>query len=126
MEEKVKQIVRILDSAKAFNLKVLRLTGLTTLTDYFIIASGGSSTQVKALSDKVEEKLAEEGIRPRRVEGLQSASWVLMDYGDIILHLFQKETRDFYGIEHLWADAPALDIAPMLEKPEEKQAEQQD
>ena len=77
-----------------------------------VIASGGSDTQVKALSDAVEEGLSALGEEPRRIEGYQSGMWIVLDYYDVIVHIFHEQAREFYGLERLWADAPRVELAP--------------
>ncbi|MPN35309.1 Ribosomal silencing factor RsfS [bioreactor metagenome] len=72
------------------------------------MATGNSTTQVKALADAVDEKLSAQGLEPKRIEGYTSASWILMDYNDVIIHIFLKETREFYSLERLWGDAPEV------------------
>ncbi|MDR2932147.1 MAG: ribosome silencing factor [Oscillospiraceae bacterium] len=106
----------MLDNKKATDLTVLEVGKITTLGDYFVIASGSNITQVKSLAEELEDRLSEQGIEPRRVEGERSAAWILMDYGDVIIHIFHDETRDFYCLERLWADAPQMDVAGMIEK----------
>lgn len=110
----VKTITHLLDNKKAIDIELLDIGKLTTLGDYFVIASGSSTTQVKTLAGEIEEKLSERGIEPRRIEGENSAAWILMDYGDVIVHLFLKDTRDFYCLERLWADAEKLDVEAIL------------
>ena len=112
--ELAKKTVQILDNKKAQDITVLDVGKLTMLGDYFVIASGGSNTQVKALAGELEEKLDALGVHPKRVEGENSAVWVLMDYGDMIVHIFHGETRDFYCLERLWGDAPKVDISALL------------
>lgn len=112
--ELVKTAVKLLDDKKATDINVLDIGELTSLGDYFVIASGGSTTQVKSLAGELEDKLSAAGMEPRRVEGESSAMWVLMDYGDVIIHIFYKETRDFYCLERLWADAPEVDVEKLL------------
>ena len=106
--ERACQIANILDNKKAEDIKILHIGDLTSIGDYFIVATGNSSTQVKALSDEVDRVLSSEGIEPKRIEGLSGASWILMDYYEVIVHIFQKETREFYQLERLWADAPVV------------------
>ena len=106
--ERACQIANILDNKKAEDIKILHIGDLTSIGDYFIVATGNSSTQVKALSDEVDRVLSSEGIEPKRIEGLSGASWILMDYYEVIVHIFQKETREFYQLERLWADAPVI------------------
>ena len=95
---------------KAEDLVVLDLEGLTFVADYFIICSGESTTQVRAIADAVEEEFSATGVKPSGVEGLRYCHWVLLDYGDVIVHVFEKETRAFYNLEKLWMDAAAIEI----------------
>ncbi len=112
-KEIAQKAVALLDAKKAENIVALDIGTLTSLGDYFIIASGGNTTLVKTLAEEVEEKLSALGVEPKRVEGAASAMWILMDYGDVIIHIFYSETRDFYCLERLWADAPKLDLAEL-------------
>ena len=111
----MKKIVLCADNKKARDIKVLSLSGLTTIADYFVICSGGSSTQVKAISDEVEEKLKEIEILPYGKEGFSMADWILIDYSDVVLHVFTPESREFFNIEKLWADAKEVDISDILD-----------
>ncbi len=113
-EELAKKIVRILDSKKGMEIVGIDIHDLTTIGDYFILVTGTSSPHVKALAEEVEDTLAKEGLEPRRVEGAQSATWILIDYQDVILHVFTKETREFYNMERLWSDAPRLDLTGLV------------
>ena len=108
--ELVQQIATLLSDKKAIDIKAVEIKDLTTLGDYFVIASGNSNTQVKALCDTVEEALSKLGLEPRRVEGYQTAMWVVLDYSDVIVHIFYEQTREFYALERLWADAPRLEL----------------
>ena len=89
---------------------MLELTGLTFVADYFLICSGESTTQVKAIAEYIERELSSAGMKPRGIEGLDYSHWVLIDYGDVIIHIFEKETRDFYDLEKLWMDAPIVEL----------------
>ena len=91
---------------KAQDLKVLHLGPVSDFTDYFLVCSGTSQRQVQAISDAILENLKKEGVRPLHVEGRQGGNWVLLDYGDVVVHVFQPEPREFYALERLWADAP--------------------
>jgi len=91
---------------KAEELKVLEVGAVTTFTDYFLLCSGQNSKQVQAIADAVEETLRPGKRRPLHVEGYNSGNWVLLDYGDFVLHVFLHEKRRFYGLERLWSDAP--------------------
>lgn len=106
--ELLKFSAKLLDEKKATDLVALDIREITSLADYFLVASGSSTTQVKALSDELEDKLSGQGVEPRRVE--RSAVWVLLDYGDIIIHIFNHEARDFYCLERLYADAPQVTL----------------
>lgn len=93
---------------KGTDVVMLDLRGLTTATDYFVIASGDSDVQVKAIADRIEARLTEEAdVRPWHVEGLSNANWVLLDYVDFVVHVFHREARAYYDLERLWGDAPA-------------------
>lgn len=106
-------VVNALDELKAVDIKVLDVRGVATFTDLMIIASGGSGRQVKALADRVIERCKEAGVRPLGVEGEREAEWVLVDLGDIVVHIMRPVTRDFYNLEKLWsvqerADNPSV------------------
>ena len=103
-------IARILDKKKAQDLKVLKVRDLTVLTDYIVIASGSSTTQVRSLAEEVEFQLEQQGVRPLRTEGYDSKNWILLDYGEVIVHVFYPQAREFYDLEHLWADADPVEV----------------
>ncbi|MEW6325133.1 MAG: ribosome silencing factor, partial [Nitrospirota bacterium] len=84
------------------------MSALTGLADYFVICSADSRRQVQAVADAIDKLLAQAGCSPQNVEGLEQANWILMDYNDLIVHIFRKETREFYGLDQLWGDAPRL------------------
>ena len=90
---------------KAADLKVLDLQGVTHLADYFLVCHGSNPRQVQAIADAVEERLRKNGVRPLHVEGRDRALWVLLDFGVLVVHVFQEESREFYGLEKLWSDA---------------------
>ena len=112
--ELVSQVVASLDKHKAADIRVIGVTDITSIADYFVIAAGTSSTQVKALSDYVEFELGEKGVKPLRMEGYNASNWILIDYGTVIVHVFQGETRQFYDLERLWKDGDQLDPAEFL------------
>ncbi len=94
---------------KAEDLKVLHLASVSDFTDYFLLASGNSQRQVQAIADAIVEQLRAAGVRPLHVEGYNHAHWVLLDYGgDLVIHVFLEDNRQFYGLERLWADAPEV------------------
>jgi ribosome-associated protein len=99
------RIVDVASDKKASDIVLLRTAELTTMADYFVIASGRSERQVQALSQAIVDELRDEGIKPLGVEGLRSARWVLLDYGGVIVHLFAPEEREYYGLERLWSAA---------------------
>ena len=104
----VKAGVAALLDKKAEKLVVLNLVGLTAMSDYFVLATATSGRQSQALADAVESALKAEGRRPISVEGYQGGTWILLDYGDVVFHVFHDEARRFYGLERLWGDAPDL------------------
>ena len=112
--EELEIAVKALDSRKAKNITALKVEDLTILANYFIIASATSTTQVKALADEVEYQLGEKGGKPKSIEGYQSQTWIVLDYYDIIVHVFLEETRDFYQLERLWADGTPVDISELV------------
>lgn len=93
---------------KAVELRVLHLEAVTDFTDYFLVCGGTSERQVQAIADGIEERLRGEGVRPLAVEGYGTGQWVLLDYGDFLVHVFTEERRAFYGLERLWSDAPEV------------------
>lgn len=109
-KQKALKIASLLSDKKAVDIKILELKDLTIITDYFVICSAESTTQVKAISEYVEETLESEGMKPFGIEGFSYAHWVLMDYGDVIVHIFLEETRHFYDLERLWLDAPRIPL----------------
>ena len=96
------------EEKKGIDVTILDLRGLSPITDYFVIASGGSERQVAALADNVQFRLHEKHIKIDHLEGLPEARWVLLDYDSVIVHVFYKETRFYYGLERLWGDAPRI------------------
>lgn len=98
------------DSKKGADIVALAVTELTSIADYFVLVTGGSSTHVNALYEAVDEAMSRAGREPLHVEGRGEAHWILMDYGDVVVHIFLEEPRAFYGLERLWGDAPRLDL----------------
>ncbi len=114
-EELIASAVKILDSKKAEDIRVIKIGDLTILADYFIIADGTSSTQTKALADEVEFRLKQQGREPKQVQGNNGSNWIILDYSDVVIHIFYKETRDFYNLERLWSDGEEIDISKYLD-----------
>ena len=102
--ETAKMAVKALDSKKALDIKVIKIQDISAIADYFVIATGTSSTHVKALADEVEAQLDEAGISVSHVEGYRSNSWILLDYVDVVVHVFSDEAREYYDLERLWQD----------------------
>lgn len=110
IRNRVRAAVAAAYDTKAENVRVRHLEPVTSFADYFVIASAGNERQVQAIANAVEESLLEIGVRPLHVEGYNSAQWVLLDYGDFLVHSLLEERRDYYGLERLWRDAP--DVTP--------------
>ncbi|HEX9940604.1 MAG TPA: ribosome silencing factor [Thermoanaerobaculia bacterium] len=104
--QRVREAVSAADDRKAVDLKVLHLEKVSDFTDYFLICSGTSERQVQAIADAVQERLRDSRVRPLHVEGYNRAQWVLIDYGDLVVHVFQEEPRRYYALDRLWGDAP--------------------
>ena len=105
--------VKALDSKKGKEIRLIRIDKITTLAEYFVICTGTSNTQINALGDEVEKELTEKGEEPLHREGYRGGTWVLLDYGCVIVHVFQDEARKFYDLERLWSDAEVIDITGM-------------
>ncbi|MBQ9066061.1 MAG: ribosome silencing factor [Clostridia bacterium] len=107
-EEKIRKIAEVLNTRKAEDVKIKKVGDLTIVADYFVLATGTSSTQIKSLAEEVEYQLEQEGIRGR-MEG-KTSEWILLDYGDIICHFFLPDAREHYNLERLWADAEDVEL----------------
>ena len=107
---------KALDEKKALDLKIIDIAEVSTIADYFVIASGSNQNQVQAMVDNVEEKLAKAGYEPKQIEGTRSSSWILMDYGDLIVHVFDEENRLFYDLERIWRDGKEIDLEALAEE----------
>lgn len=101
------KIAAAANDKKAKDILLLNMEGLSPVTDFYVVCSAGNSTLVKAIADNIEDKLAEAGVHPTHKEGYADARWVLLDYGDVVAHVFLEEERDFYNLEQLWSDAPS-------------------
>ncbi len=107
--------VKALDEKKGKEIQAIEIAALTTLADYFVIASGTSNTQINALCDAVEKTLKEQAEEmPLRREGYRDGTWVLLDYGCLAVHVFSQEAREFYGLERLWRDGKPVDLSGVL------------
>ena len=115
-EEQLGAIIKALDSKRAEDIRLIKIRDLTIVADYFIIANGTSNTHTKALADEVEYQLKLKDTPPIREEGYAGATWIILDYGDIVVHVFYKETRDFYNLEKLWSDGEDIDISDYIKE----------
>ncbi len=101
--------IQVLEDKKGEDIRVIDISDLSVLADYFIIATGNNRTQVQAMADEVEQKLGRAGAVPRQIEGYQAANWVLLDFGDVIIHIFDAQNRLFYDLERIWKDGRQID-----------------
>ncbi len=111
--ETAKNIVKILDNKKAIDISLITTQELTIVSDYFIIASGTSSTHVRSLADEVDEEMKKLGAEPDHIEG-RATGWILLDYGSVLVHIFDQQSRDYYNLERLWGDASKVDISDLV------------
>lgn len=120
MDNHAKEMARLacqaLEDKKAMELRVIDITEISTLADYFIIASGTNQNQVQAMADHVDEVLGRAGFEAKSTEGYQTANWILMDYRDIIVHVFDEENRLFYDLERIWRDGKSITTAELEEQ----------
>lgn len=113
--QQAKETAKILNEKKGLDIKVIEISDVSVIADYMVIATGNSSTHVKALADEVEEQLDDIGISVSHIEGYRSNSWILLDYIDIIVHVFSNEARDYYDLERLWEDGTDVDISDIID-----------
>ncbi|MBQ8946880.1 MAG: ribosome silencing factor [Lachnospiraceae bacterium] len=111
--EMAKLAYRCLENKKADNIQIIDISEISVIADYFLIAGGNNRNQIQAMSDHVEEELGKAGYDPRQIEGYNQSNWVLLDYSDIIIHIFDKESRSFYDLERLWKDGKPVDISDL-------------
>ena len=109
-EHKARRAARAALDKKAINLTVLDVQGVSSVTDYFLVCSGRSAPHVKTIADAIREELKEDGVRPLHAEGQPESGWVLLDYGDVLMHVFLEDTRVYYALERLWGDAPSVPV----------------
>ncbi len=108
-KEMARLAVEALEDKKAVDVRILDIGQISTLADYFIIASGNNRNQVQAMADNVDEVLAKAGYQAKQTEGYQNANWILLDYGDVVIHLFDEENRLFYDLERIWRDGQEIE-----------------
>lgn len=109
-ERTVRRAAQAALEKKASDLVVLDVHAISSVTDYFLVCSGRSATHVRTIADGIREALKAEGVRPLHAEGTPESGWVLLDYGDVLAHVFLEETRDYYALERLWGDAPSVPV----------------
>lgn len=108
-----KQAIKALEDKKAEDIHVIDISEVSVVADYFIIANGSNRSQIQAMADNVQEMLGRAGYTMRQVEGYHTANWILMDFGDVIVHIFDKENRLFYNLERIWRDGKAIDYTEL-------------
>jgi ribosome-associated protein len=106
----LKTIIEALEDKKAEDIKVIDISGISSVADYFVITNGTNKSQIQALADSVEEKLAATSVHPKNIEGYNGANWILMDYSDILVHIFDSESRGFYDLERMWRDGKNIEV----------------
>ena len=106
----LKTAISALEDKKGENIKVIDISGISVMADYFVIASGKNLNQIKAMADEVEDKLSKIGVEPRQIEGANSSGWILMDYHDFIIHIFNEDMRLYYDIERIWSDGKPVEL----------------
>ena len=107
---------KAIDDKKGQDIKIIDIHNVSVIADYFVIASGTNSNQVQAIVENVEEQLGRAGFEAKQIEGNRNSSWILMDYGDVIVHVFDEENRLFYDLERIWRDGKVLEMDAFLEK----------
>lgn len=110
VEQMTKIVYNAIDDKLGQDIAIINIGKVSSLCDYFVIATANSQRQVKAIADNVQDALTEQGIEPRSKEGYENQNWILLDYGDIMVHVFDEENRGFYNLEKLWKDAPYVDV----------------
>ena len=109
-EGKAKRAARVALDRKAIDLVVLDVTSLSSVTDYFLVCSGRSTTHLASITEAIRAELKQDGVRPLHAEGTTESGWVLLDYGDVLVHAFLEDTRAYYALERLWGDAPSISV----------------
>lgn len=113
--ELAKRICKILSDKKGDNIKLIKVVNVTEMVDYMVLCTGNASTHVKALADEVEYQLKKEGVLVNHVEGHGTNSWILLDYTDVVVHVFSNEAREFYNLDRLWEDGELIDISEIVD-----------
>ncbi|MCR5441834.1 MAG: ribosome silencing factor [Lachnospiraceae bacterium] len=110
ISKEIRAVIDAMEDKKGLDITVLDLSSVSDITDHFIICSGTNRSQIQALSDGVEEALAKKGLHHKGIEGYDTANWILLDYGDFVVHVFDKDSRSMYDLERVWGDAGKLEI----------------
>jgi len=114
VEKLLHTAVKAADDKKAENIIVLNMHGISLIADYFVICHGNSDKQVQAIAREIQEKVEEQGFNVKRIEGFDEARWILVDLGDVVVHVFHRDERGYYNLEKLWGDAPFVDVEGVL------------
>ena len=112
-QEMAKIVHLAMEDKKAEDIKIIDISKVSVIADYFIIASGNNRNQVQALADNVQEELGKRGVDCKQIEGYQTANWILLDYNDIIVHIFNAEDRLFYDLERIWRDGKSVEVSEL-------------
>ena len=113
-KEILKAAAKALDNKKAENITAIKIEQLTSLSEYFLIATATSNTHVRALTDEVEDLLSAQGVKPHHIEG-KSSGWIVLDYQSVVVHIFTPEQREFYGLDRIWSDGEIIDLKDIIE-----------
>jgi ribosome-associated protein len=120
MTDALKIAVNAADDKKAHDLVILDISKIASFANYFLLCTGDSSRQMQAIADEIEKKLKEDGLRPSHIEGYQNSEWILMDYMDLVVHIFSKNARVYYDLERLWRDGKKIDAKLLIDQKEPK------
>ncbi len=112
-KEITKIVCAALEEKKAGDVRIIEIGDISPIADYFIICDGQNTPQVEAMVDNVKDKLFAEGVEPKRIEGMKNAGWILMDYGDVVVHVFSKQDRLFYDLERVWRDGKTVSVSEL-------------
>lgn len=116
IDERISVIAKAADDKKAFDVTILDIKGLSSVADYYVILSGNTSRQAVSIGENIEEQMSKEGYDVFNKQGYNTGKWVLLDYGDILVHVFEKDEREYYDLERLWIDGRMIDIDDVLEE----------
>jgi ribosome-associated protein len=120
MTDALKIALKAADDKKAYDILALDISGIASFANYFLFCTGDSSRQMQAIADEIEKQLKIAGTHPSHIEGYQNSEWILMDYFDLVIHIFSKEARDFYDLERLWRDGKKLNVKKLIQEANKK------